>query len=116
MTATEEIVAQAAMLLMPATSWPGRPLTYVAPTKRDDWAGEEIKALSQPLAQSSAIIVTHRSVARRDEPWWNYSGRRCGNSGRSQTDHRVRYSKNILQGIQIDRKKPSAKDAGSVLK
>jgi hypothetical protein len=68
MTATEEIVAHALMLLMPAIGQRG----HVAPTKRDDWAGEEVEALSQPL---TAKRSHHRHApicrAERDEPWLN---------------------------------------------
>jgi hypothetical protein len=52
MTATEEIFAHALMLLTPAIGQRG----HVSPIKRDDWAGEEVEALSQPFdgkAQSS---------------------------------------------------------------
>jgi hypothetical protein len=69
MIATEEIVAHALMLLMLAYR-PARPRR--ADYKRDDWASEEVEALSQP---STAKRSHHRHApichAKRDEPWLN---------------------------------------------
>jgi hypothetical protein len=68
--ATEEIVAHAAMLLMPAIGYRG----YVAPTLSvtTAWASEEVEALSQLL---TAKRSHHRHApicrAERDEPWLN---------------------------------------------
>jgi hypothetical protein len=68
MTATEEIVAHALMVMILAIGQRG----HVAPTKRDDWAGEEVEALSQ-LSTAKRSHQCHASICRaeRDEPWLN---------------------------------------------